>query len=60
MEKSYLYLRTSGDDGKDKAGLPVQRDACTAFAEKTQRQIAAEFPESRASCTCTSALRGSC
>jgi len=45
MEKSYLYLRTSGDDGRDKAGLPVQREACTAFAEKTQRQIAAEFAD---------------
>jgi hypothetical protein len=30
--KSYTYLRTSGDDGRDKAGLPVQREACTAYA----------------------------
>jgi site-specific DNA recombinase len=45
MEKSYLYLRTSGDDGRDKAGLPVQRDACKVYAQKTQRKIAAEFPD---------------
>lgn len=43
MEKAYCYLRTSGDDGRDKAGLPVQREACTGFAEKTVRVIAAEF-----------------
>src|ERR1700675_1981054 len=43
MERSYCYLRTSGDDGRDKAGLPVQREACTAFAEKTVRAIEAEF-----------------
>jgi len=43
LEKAYCYLRTSGDDGRDKAGLPVQREACTAFAEKTERAIAAEF-----------------
>jgi DNA invertase Pin-like site-specific DNA recombinase len=42
-EKAYCYLRTSGDDGRDKAGLPVQREACTSFAEKTSRAIAAEF-----------------
>jgi site-specific DNA recombinase len=45
MEKTYLYLRTSGDDGRDKAGLPVQRDACKVYAQKTQRKIAAEFPD---------------
>jgi len=43
METAYCYLRTSGDDGRDKAGLPVQREACAAFAEKTARAIAAEF-----------------
>jgi DNA invertase Pin-like site-specific DNA recombinase len=43
MENAYCYLRTSGDDGRDKAGLPVQRAACIAFAEKTARTIAAEF-----------------
>jgi hypothetical protein len=37
------YLRTPGDDGRDKGGLPVQREACTAFAEKTARAIAAAF-----------------
>lgn len=45
MEKTYLYLRTSGDDGRDKAGLPVQREACKLYAQKTQRKIAAEFPD---------------
>ena len=40
-----MYLRTSGDDGRDKAGLPVQRSACAAFAEKTDRAIAQEFPD---------------
>jgi DNA invertase Pin-like site-specific DNA recombinase len=43
MESVYCYLRTSGDDGRDKAGLPVQREACAAFAEKTARAIAADF-----------------
>ena len=42
MEKAYCYLRTSGDDGRD-TGLPLQREACTAFAEKTVRAIEAEF-----------------
>lgn len=32
MKPCYVYLRTSGDDGKTKQGLPVQRDACTNFA----------------------------
>ncbi len=45
MEKTYCYLRTSGDDGRDKAGLPVQREACAAFAQKTNREIAQEFPD---------------
>src|SRR5437667_5924803 len=43
--KSYLYLRTSGDDGKEKAGLPVQRTACTDFAEKNYHQIIAEYSD---------------
>src|SRR5216683_4958133 len=43
--KSYLYLRTSGDDGKEKAGLPVQRAACTSFGEKNDYQIVAEYPD---------------
>lgn len=45
MEKTYSYLRTSGDDGKDKAGLPVQREAVAAFASKTDRTITLEFPD---------------
>lgn len=43
MIRAYLYLRTSGDDGREKAGLPVQREACAAFAVKTDRAIVAEF-----------------
>jgi site-specific DNA recombinase len=45
MTKSYLYLRTSGDDGRDKAGLPVQRDACTAFAAAKAYKIVTEFSD---------------
>jgi DNA invertase Pin-like site-specific DNA recombinase len=45
MTKAYLYLRTSGDDGKKKAGIPVQRDACTAFAAKAEFEIAAAFAD---------------
>jgi DNA invertase Pin-like site-specific DNA recombinase len=45
MTRSYLYLRTSGDDGKKKAGIPVQRDACTTFATKGEFEIAAEFAD---------------
>lgn len=45
MTRAYLYLRTSGDDGREKAGLPVQREACAAFALKTDREIVAEFPD---------------
>jgi site-specific DNA recombinase len=43
--KCFTYLRTSGDDGKEKAGLPVQREACVAFAEKNDYQIVAEYPD---------------
>jgi len=43
--KAYLYLRTSGDDGKDKAGLPVQRAGCTAFAARAGYAIIAEFAD---------------
>jgi site-specific DNA recombinase len=43
MERAYSYLRTSGDDGRDKAGLPVQRDACAEFAQRSAREIATEF-----------------
>jgi site-specific DNA recombinase len=45
MTPAYLYLRTSGDDGKDKAGLPVQRDACKTFAERNSYEIAQEFAD---------------
>ncbi|MGA9810143.1 MAG: recombinase family protein [Candidatus Sulfotelmatobacter sp.] len=45
MTKSYAYLRTSADDGKEKAGLPVQRDACSAFAQKAGYEIVREFPD---------------
>src|SRR5271155_4186877 len=45
MTETHLYLRTSGDDGKDKAGLPVQREACTAFAGRNGYEIAQEFPD---------------
>ena len=43
--KCFTYLRTSGDDGRDKAGLPVQRAACTAFAEKNSYEIVAEYAD---------------
>jgi len=43
MTKCYLYLRTSGDDGKKKAGIPVQREGCIAFAVRSSLEIAAEF-----------------
>src|SRR6185437_2478969 len=43
--KSFMYLRTSGDDGRDKAGLPVQRDACTAYAARAAFEIVQEFAD---------------
>src|SRR6266853_6666401 len=43
--RAYLYLRTSGDDGKEKAGLPVQRADCTAFAARAGYEIIAEFAD---------------
>jgi site-specific DNA recombinase len=45
MTRCYLYLRTSGDDGKEKAGLPVQRESCVSFAERSSLEIVAEFPD---------------
>lgn len=45
MEMAYSYLRTSGDDGRDKAGLPVQREACAAFAARSDREIVQEFSD---------------
>ena len=43
--KSYLYLRTSGDDGRDKAGLPLQRADCKAFAGRAGYEIVSEFAD---------------
>src|ERR1039458_3638953 len=45
MAQCFLYLRTSGDDGRDKAGLPVQRTDCRAFAAKAGHEIVAEFAD---------------
>ena len=45
MTKCYLYLRTSGDDGRDKAGLPVQRESCASFVARAEFEIAAEFAD---------------
>lgn len=43
MKSAYLYLRTSGDDRQDKAGIAVQRTACLAFAKRSGYIIAQEF-----------------
>jgi site-specific DNA recombinase len=43
--KCFMYLRTSGDDGRDKAGLPIQRTDCTAFAARAGYQIVSEFTD---------------
>lgn len=45
MTKAFVYLRTSGDDGRDKAGLPVQREACRSFAVRGQFEIVQEFAD---------------
>src|SRR3984893_1607677 len=45
LMKAYLYLRTSGDDGKDKAGLPVQRADCRAFAGRAGYEIVNEYAD---------------
>lgn len=45
MTRCYLYLRTSGDDGKEKAGLPVQREGCTTFAAQREFEIVHEFAD---------------
>lgn len=45
MNKSFLYLRTSGDDGKKKAGLPVQRESCRSFASRAEFEIVQEFAD---------------
>jgi len=43
--QAFLYLRTSGDDGRDKAGLEVQRDSCTAFAARAAYEIEREVAD---------------
>jgi site-specific DNA recombinase len=45
MTKAFSYLRTSGDDGRDKAGLPVQRESCIAFAARADFEIVTEFAD---------------
>ena len=45
MTKAFSYLRTSGDDGKEKAGLPVQREGCAALASSKGFEIVAEFAD---------------
>jgi site-specific DNA recombinase len=45
MTKAYSYLRTSGDDGKQKAGLPVQRESVAAFAVRSAFEIVQEFAD---------------
>jgi DNA invertase Pin-like site-specific DNA recombinase len=45
MTRAYSYLRTSGDDGRDKAGLPVQRDAVQVFALRDAFEIVGEFAD---------------
>lgn len=45
MKRCYLYLRTSGDDGRDKAGLPVQRESCASFAARSSLEIVTEFAD---------------
>ena len=45
MTRCYLYLRTSGDDGKEKAGLPVQRESCKSFAARSSLEIVSEFAD---------------
>jgi site-specific DNA recombinase len=45
MTLCYLYLRTSGDDGRDKAGLPVQREFCSSFAARAEYEIVSEFAD---------------
>jgi DNA invertase Pin-like site-specific DNA recombinase len=45
MTRAYTYLRTSGDDGRDKAGLAVQRADTTALAARAGFDIVAEFPD---------------
>jgi DNA invertase Pin-like site-specific DNA recombinase len=45
MTKAFSYLRTSGDDGKEKAGLPVQREGCATLAAQKGFEIVREFAD---------------
>ena len=45
MTPCYTYLRTSSDDGKEKAGLPVQRAACSDFAIRSAYSVASEYAD---------------
>jgi site-specific DNA recombinase len=45
MQRTYVYLRTSGDDGRDKAGLPVQRESCASYAVSAGLEIVQEFAD---------------
>jgi site-specific DNA recombinase len=45
MAHCFTYLRTSGDDGKDKEGLPVQRESCQSFAARSLLEIVAEYAD---------------
>ena len=42
---AYTYLRTSSDDGKQKAGIPVQRRACAKFIEDRGLRRVQEFAD---------------
>jgi site-specific DNA recombinase len=45
MTKCYVYLRTSGDEGRGKTGLPVQREGCARFAARREFKIVREFAD---------------
>jgi len=42
---TYTYLRTSSDDGRQKAGIPVQRRACAKFIEDRGFRLVQEFAD---------------
>jgi len=42
---AFTYLRTSSDDGKKKAGIPVQRCACAEFIENRGFCLVQEFAD---------------
>lgn len=43
MKDCYVYLRTSGDDGRNKQGIPVQRDGCRNLAQKIGLEVLSEY-----------------